>query len=128
MRFLVRQVKRHDNILRIARQLLLAAFCVGAVPARCPAVAPALTLVGTAVGIGIRSAAVIMDGADRSQYLLYEGETLGTAVIEKITSDSVVLLSGGKKEILLLNGKGAAVVPQDEERNNVPPPLSAPVP
>jgi type II secretory pathway component PulC len=116
-----------DNMLRISGQFLLATVFVGAAAlAPCRAAAPALTLVGTAVGIGIRSAAVIMDGTDRSQYLLYEGETLGTAVIEKITSDSVVLLSEGKKEILLLNGKAAVAVPQEGERNKVSPPLSAP--
>jgi type II secretory pathway component PulC len=115
-------------MLRRSGQLLLAAVFVGAAlaPCRARAAAPALTLVGTAVGIGIRSAAVIMDGTDRSQYLLYEGETLGAAVIEKITSDSVVLRSEGKKEILLLNGKAAVAVPQEGERNKVSPPLSAP--
>jgi type II secretory pathway component PulC len=119
-------VRQYDNMLRISGQFLLAAVFVGMAIAPCRAAAPTLTLVGTAVGIGIRSAAVIMDGTDRSQYLLYEGETLGAAVIEKITSDSVVLLSAGKKEILLLNGKTAVAVPQEGERNKVSPPLSAP--
>ncbi len=96
--------------------------------------ASSLTLAGTVVGIGTRSAAVLMEGGQ--QYLLYEGEQLGEAVIEKVETDRVTLAAAGRKEVLLLNGgrvegatsAEAAAPPMLPPDLMPPPPPPAPAP
>ncbi|MGR0482415.1 MAG: type II secretion system protein N [Candidatus Electronema sp. V4] len=89
--------------------------------------ASSLTLAGTVVGTGARSAAVFNE--DNQQYLLYEGDMVGAAVIEKVENDRVILAAAGKRAILLLNG---GRVEQDAESGGsaslLPPDLMPPPP
>ncbi|MGX9727489.1 MAG: hypothetical protein ACTFAK_09280 [Candidatus Electronema sp. VV] len=95
-----------------------------------------LILAGTVVGAGVRSAAVFREGGQ--QYLLYEGDLIGAAVIEKVDSDRVTLAAADRKAVLLLNSgrteqtttanDGARAVLPPDLMPPPPPPAPMPVP
>ncbi len=67
-----------------------------------PKAMPKLTLIGTAIGEGGQSFAIIMDEKRREQSLFYVNDSVSGVRVEEVHADRVVLSFEGKREVLPL--------------------------
>ena len=119
---------------KIVSSLILA--CLFVVQAVIAAPLASLSLLGTSIQSSGRNSAIIMDESSGKQQLVYAGDTIQTAVIQKVERGRVFLTVNGQQEILTQENRkgggsgadmGANILP-DNVMPPPPPPAPAPVP